>query len=187
MNEKVVVEKIRKFLQKHSNFKEECEALYLSAEIRKIIESSEQNKEDYKALYFYCCWALHIHLTRGSAKYISDKFNKDMDVKCLAELKEGMKLHYDFFKLEDLKSELKQFFINHDNLPQNILNENKKWKLFKEFFLKIIAECSVKLLGNFKSLNVEIKNGKFIYRFVLNKYFKNDKDKDKNVIKIKTS
>src|ERR1035437_3864238 len=102
MNEKVVIEKIRKFLQKHSNLKEECEVLYLLAEIRKIIKNSKQNEAAYKVLYYYCCWALHIHLTQGSAKYISNKFNKNMDVKCLAELKEGMKLHYDFFKLEDL-------------------------------------------------------------------------------------
>ncbi len=185
MNERVIIEKIRKFLQKHPNFKEECEVVYLLAEIRKILEF---RKDPYGTLDFYCNWVLHIQLTKKSAKYISDIFNNNMSVNYLAELKKGIRLHDDFFKLEDLRSELKNFFTDKKyNLSQNILNENKKWMRFKECFLKIIAECPISLFDNFKNLNVEIKDGKPIYRFVLNKYFKNDKGENKNIIKIKIS
>jgi len=179
MDQKVIIEKIEKFLQNHQNFKEECEVVYLLAEIRKILDSS------YKALGFYCNWVLHIQLTEQSAKYISDKFNNNMGVEYLAELKKGMESHDDFFKLEDLKSELKSFFTDEKHqLPQNMF-EDEKWERFKRYFLKIIAECHIKLFDNFKSLRVEIKDRQFIYRFVLNKYFKNDNGEAKNVIKIK--
>lgn len=179
--DKNIIKKIAKFLQKYPNFKEECQVVYLFTEIRKILKFKD---DSYGMLGFYCNWVLHIKLTQKSARYISDIFNKDMNVEYLADLKKGMRLHYDFFKLEDLRLELKDFFTKN-KLPQDILNENNKWRQFKEHFLKIIAECPIDLFKNFKSLRVEIKNGKFIYRFVLNKYFKNDKGEDRNIIKIK--
>ncbi|NIA18293.1 MAG: hypothetical protein GWO79_00190, partial [Actinobacteria bacterium] len=157
MDKKGIIEKINKFLQEHPNFKEECEIVYLLAEIRKILEFEKKSnkKTSYKSLSFYCNWALHIHLKERSrsAKYISDEFNKSMGVIYLAELKKDMRSHDDFFKLEDLRLELKDFFKDKDrNLPQDMLNENKKWKQFKKLFLKIIAECHIKLSKNFKSL-----------------------------------
>lgn len=184
MNKKIVIRKIIEFLEKHLNFKEECEVVYILTEIRKLIEESKENRKKYKALYFYCCWAMHIRLTQSSAKYISDIFNKNINTKCMEDLKRGMKMHNNFFKLEDFKIELMRFF-EENNLRQTILIEDKKWKHFKKLFQNVIAECPIKLFGNFKSLQVGVIGMQLIYRFVFSKYFKNNKGEDRNIVKIK--
>lgn len=193
MDKNDIIEKLRNFLRKHPTFKEECEVVYLMVEIRKILENWKNTKyrstagNSYEMLYFYCNWIVHEKLSKQSADFVIKKFNQCIDEnKNLEEIKRGMKANKNFFMLNDLQCDLKNFF-GDCSLPQDILNESWKWRRFRKLLLEIISESVIDLSKSKKiaSLNVKGNKGKYYYRFKLNFYVKNLKNEDKNVIKIK--
>ena len=54
---------------------EECQVVYILAEIRKFIEAAEE-LDDYYALDFHCSLALHTSMTRTGARRILERFEK---------------------------------------------------------------------------------------------------------------
>ena len=164
-------EKLRIFLQNHPQFfNEECEIIYLLAEIRKIIEDE---KKKYEILYFYCCWVLHSRLYYDlTAKFLSKKFDKYIDFnkskkEIQRDLINGQK---DFFMLKDLNFELNEFLKNY-KLSTDFLKGNK-WHKFCKLFLENIMECQINFGSKIKSckincFSVEKINSNYYYLFYL--------------------
>jgi len=167
MDEKDITNKLQSFLQNHSAFKEECEAVYLLVEIRKILEYGGNY---YKTLRFYCNWVLHKELNQErTTKLLSDIFETNIDFgKCGYENACNIKsVGADFFKLDKFKKELKKFF-KDKRLPMDLLNKN--WWTFRKLLLEIIKDCPVIFTPN-KIQRLEVigyNNGDYGYKFSLN-------------------
>lgn len=171
MNKRIIKAKLRKFLDEHSKFEEECEVVYFLLEIRKLIEG---NKRKYGTLYFYCCWVAHSQLSYGStAQFLSDKFDSFIDFRkkkkeIQHDLINGQK---DFFKLRDLNNELRAF-LNVKKLPANFL-DGSAWYKFCQLFLDNITECGIdistikKQPRKINKLIVEKINRQYFYGFYL--------------------
>jgi len=100
----IIINKLEKFLQSHKRFKEECEIVYLMAEIRKILDFNRGSSCEF--LRFYCNWVLHNSLDRKrTTKLLSEKFESNIDfTKSGKEIARDLKSkHADFFKLNDYK------------------------------------------------------------------------------------
>lgn len=141
MNEKIIFDKLKIFLNKHLLFTEECEVVYFLVEIRKLIED---NKKNFKTLYFYCCWVAHSKLSYPNiADFLSNKFDSFIDFqKKASEIQHDLiKGQEEFFKLRDLNNELRAF-LNLNKLPVVLLNGNI-WYKFCQLFLDNITECGI--------------------------------------------
>jgi hypothetical protein len=171
MERKKVIEKIRKFLEKNSKFMEECEAVYLMVEVRKILDRDKNNL--FEVLRFYCNWTLHVNLkNKKTTQFISKTFDQYIDPKKSGkDIARKMKSnHADFFKLNDFKNELRKFFKDYD-FPLNLTDENRNWVAFIKLFLEIIRECPVICIESSEKINklelVKDKNGQYCYKFNL--------------------
>jgi len=171
MNKQIVIDNLKKFLNKHIFLTEECEAVYFLVEIRKLIEDDKKN---YGTLYFYCCWVIHSRLFYDkTADFLFAKFDSYIDLQkkkseIQHDLLNGQK---DFFKLRDLNTELKTF-LNKNRLPINFLNGNA-WYEFCQLFLDNIMECGIDISKiknrphKINKLTVEKINQDYLYEFYL--------------------
>lgn len=171
MDEQVIIEKLSIFLNKHPIFSEECEVIYFLVEIRKLIEDDKQN---FRTLYFYCCWVAHSRLSYPNiADFLYDKFDSYIDFQkgekeIQKDLINGQK---DFFKLRDLNNEINTF-LSAKKLPVNFLKGNV-WNKFCQLFLDNIMECKIDISGvkkkphKINKLIVEKINGQYLYVFYL--------------------
>jgi hypothetical protein len=169
MYKKDIINKLQKFLQNHPKFEEECEAVYLLAEIRKIIEKNNK----YKTLFFYCNWILHSKLNyKPTDDFLLENFNKYIDFskskkEIQRDLINGQK---DFFKLKDLNFELNEF-LKQNKLSTEFLKSNK-WYKFCKLFLENIMECQIDFGSKTKyckinRFSVEKSNSNYYYLFYL--------------------
>ncbi len=183
-----IVGKLKKFLSNHSILKEECEVVYLLVEIRKLIEDDKKN---FRTLYFYCCWVAHNRLSYPNiADFLSDKFDRYIDLQkgkrgIQKDLISGQK---DFFKLRDLNNELRAF-LTANKLPTNLLDGNT-WYKFCQLFLDNITECGIDISAinqnkqphKINRLVVEKIEQQYFYGF----YLANDVRIDRIILKFKS-
>lgn len=166
MNKKNIIEKLRKFLQNHSKFEEECEVVYLMVEIRKILECGGKS---YKTLRFYCNWVLHKELSQEkTTKLLSDIFELNVDLKKSGrENAHNIKsIGKDFFILKTFRKELEEFLKDH-KLPMDLLKKN--WWTFGKLLLEIIKDCPVYFVANkIRELKIEKYDDRnYSYKFSL--------------------
>jgi hypothetical protein len=126
--------------------KRESQALYIVAEIRKVIEHErETSPNPYEVLELFCNWALHIKISRKSNADRIRLFFAAFD------LREGMSLQEylqsEFFnrmmRLEVLRSELEHFLANH-GLPCRFVQEYRDWSAFVYLYTSIVSEVPLK-------------------------------------------
>lgn len=185
MDKNKIIEKLKNFLRTHKIFREEGEVVYLMVEIRKILDIDKSNP--CQRLRFYCNWTLHVNLkNKNTTQFISNMFDQYIDVtKSGKEIaREMISEHPDFFKLNDLKTELRNFFVNHA-LPINLINKNKYWFTFIRLLLEVVEKCPVVCIKSSNKIDELIllkdDKGNFCYRFSL----VNDKQTPKIKLKFK--
>lgn len=144
-----ILDKLRnQILQDISN---ECQVLYILAEIRKYLDSNNTSNSKYSNLYFYCNWVLHIKMDRTPAKVILKRFetyiDKNKDLKEISKI--FIKKEADFYLLTSLRRELKDFF-RENNLPNQLLVD-KNWSKFKQLLIEILKDCP--LINNNGKIN----------------------------------
>lgn len=166
MDRENIIEKLRIFLQNHTQFNEECEVIYLMVEIRKILECGGKS---YKTLRFYCNWVLHRELNREkTTKLLSDIFEPNVDLKKSGrESARNIKtIGRDFFMLKTFRKELGDFLKDH-KLPMDLLGKN--WWTFGKLLLGIIKDCPVYFVANkIRELKIEkYDDMKYGYKFSL--------------------
>ncbi|MDP1845324.1 MAG: hypothetical protein Q8L09_01080 [Candidatus Moranbacteria bacterium] len=180
MGREAIIEKLDKELR--NDIKNECRVVYILSRVRKILD---YEKADNKILRFYCNWVLHINLEhKNTTLFISKMFDSCIDFsKSEKDIAREMKsCQSDFFKLNDLKDDLRKFFENHD-LPLFLVNKNRYWINFIKLLLEIIEECPVICIGSSEKIRslelVKNDKGTYCYKFSLTN------SKNKPVIKLK--
>lgn len=180
MEEQQITKKLDIFLEKQP-FTKECQVLYFMAEVRKIIDVEKAKKEHN--IKVYCAWALHSELNHKSTlKYFRDKFEPLIDdTSSINEIgKIILANQSEFFKLNELKEELKQFLRAH-GLSRQLTDDSNNWKKFRVLLSEILRECSITFVDTkIKALSLDKDCEKYIYRFHLRKRISN-----RNIIKIK--
>ena len=141
MDKTIFVDKLRDFLNRHLLLTDECEAIFIMVQIRKILDCG---RNPYRTLRFYCNWALHNELSQErTTRLLFHLLDPCIDGKKGGhDNARNIKLYNsDFFKLNTLKKELKDF-IKEYTLPADLL-KNKNWWKFARLLLEIIKESPV--------------------------------------------
>ncbi len=121
----------------------EAKTLHLLVEIQKIHKLNNQNKT---ILDFYRDWAVHTEITHGDATHtLLGRFERHIeDTKSAKDIATEFTLHEpDFFKLYDLKTELKEF-LTENKLPRELTDNKQYWYRFVILLLEILKECAIK-------------------------------------------
>jgi hypothetical protein len=149
---------------------DECQVVYILSLIRKMLEMKKQ-KEKYELLNFYCNWSLHSNLdqkTKIISEMFDDHINNLEDANVIAN---RMKFNQvDFFKLHDLRDDLKKFTTEYD-LSLGLLEKNNQWIEFVKLLLDVIEDCPIVCIKSSKKIrNMELKknkDGNYSYKFSL--------------------
>ena len=162
MNTKTrILKKIQLFLQTQPMFEKDQELVYLLVEIRKVLEIDNiQNS----IIRFYCNWILHSDLRiPKTTQIISNIFDPSINThdsgKDIAKIL--VSKHADFFKLDNFKSELLDFFKNN-GLPSNSIHS---WSSFKKSLVRVIEETPVVFAGTSKIIELKLLKDKVGYQY----------------------
>ncbi len=142
-----IVEKLDKFLGTHVPFKEECEAVYLMVELRKLLDIEKEvwkkihgrhtYQERFPILRFYCDWTVHTAKTKPWSftppiKYIMSRINE-----LLAPFPQDH--NTDFLFLPELRAEMTQLFDTY-GLSTKLCSDEDAWKYFLSIFVQVLAD-----------------------------------------------
>lgn len=148
----------------------EPQVLYLLVEIRKIRQANLGNNKTF--LDFYRDWACHVELTHNDAVDIFlNRFEILVDPNLTAHkiAKSFVSRFPSFFKLDELRKELRVFFKDKE-LTTELTDDGKKWYTFVKHLLGILKDCNIKRLGSngkIEGLSLEVDNqgnAKFKFR-----------------------
>lgn len=132
-----IVEKLNKFLHKHSSLDEECQIVYLFVEIRKLLE--KENNSNFPLVKFYCDWIVHTQRDRnlGAIKEIVDKIDSCFSLQSPYPLRDDE--IFDFLKMTELKKEFKQLFQGH-GLESSVLEDDIAWSNFVDILTSVLSD-----------------------------------------------
>ena len=126
-----IIIKLNKFLNTHDKFKEECEAVYLMVELRKLLDR-EHERDQFPIIRFYCDWTVHISKDRNQADIedIMKSFNDGINNP------EGV---ISFFSLSELRKEMSDLFRTY-GLKAELCQDDNNWKHFVDVFIQVLAD-----------------------------------------------
>jgi hypothetical protein len=126
----------------------ERQVVYILAEIRKVVEQA-CDFDSYRALDFYCSFALHTRMDRAGAKRILERFDRAYSLWIRNE-----KVPRDLQNEIDQTAKLSRFreemeaFVAANDLPTRLFVEPDAWVRFIRLYGNIIDECELVLRGD---------------------------------------
>jgi hypothetical protein len=126
-----IIRKLNEFLDTHVPFKEECEAVYLMVEVRKLLDREHRinrRRDQFLKIWFYCDWTVHVSKDQNQAdiEEIMVKFNN----------LEGIN---SFFSFSELRKEMSELFSTH-GLRTKLCEDDDHWKHFVDVFIQVLAD-----------------------------------------------
>ena len=137
-----IIEKLDIFISAHNPITEECHAVYLLVEIRKILD--QENCKDFPLLRFYCNWTVH------TDKYISPEM-KIVIEEMYRDIKEQIEnpaltkqdsAPNRFAYMKNLKVEMKRF-LEERGINASIIEDNN-WIEFIGLLVKVLEDQPIK-------------------------------------------
>ncbi len=131
-----IIRKLNEFLDTHVPFKEECEAVYLMVELRKLLDR-EHGRDDFAKIRFYCDWTVHTSKdgNLGAVRDIMEKLEKSVSNGSPHPTQDA----FNFFSLPELRDELSDLFSRH-GLRANLYQDDKHWTHFVNVFIQALAD-----------------------------------------------
>jgi hypothetical protein len=141
MGKPSIIDKLKRHLKEDQMpLTEECQVMYLMAEIRKVLEH-DNSSDKYPALRFYSNWCVHTRLDRPNKFMRRAAAEIESEIQACIEAKQevlaGQNLTH-FLSMQELRKALGDF-LTDNNIPQKI-TEEKNWKHFKSLLVEIISE-----------------------------------------------
>jgi hypothetical protein len=135
-----IIDKLTGFLNLHMRFSEECHAVYLLVEIRKLLDR-EQNTA-YPRLRFYANWSVHTDKdTTPQIRATMESVLRDIKAGIAANDLDAGKILRPFVFMDDLRGEF-QNFLAHYGLPTNLVDEG--WPSFRDLLTRVLVDQPIK-------------------------------------------
>lgn len=146
MAKEEIVEKLNSFIANHNPISEECHAVYLMVQIRKLLDYEQDHWKygSFTLLRFYCDWTVHTEKTRitESIKTIMDGVFKDVkgQIENPAMVK-AMSPVMQFAYMENLRDELKKCL---QSRGVNLVLVGGGWIPFISLLVKVLENQPIK-------------------------------------------
>lgn len=141
MAKEEIVEKLNRFIANHNPISEECHAVYLMVQIRKLLDHDQDHwqRGSFTLLRFYCDWTVHTEKTRitESMKSIMDEVFKDVkgQIESSAMMR-AMSPVMRFAYMENLRDEMRKCLEERD--VNTFITEGDAWISFVGFLVKVL-------------------------------------------------
>lgn len=145
-----IVEKLNEFLGTHIPFKEECEAVYLMVELRKLLDREEEGKKKRKRaeegpfplIRCYSDWTVHTAKDNITPSIVNvmNRINEFLNSNETAHPQNG---NIDFLFLPELRNEMERFFSQY-GLTTRLCTDEDAWKQFISVFVQVLADQPMK-------------------------------------------
>ena len=131
-----IIRKLNEFLDTHDPIKEECEAVYLMVELRKLLDR-EHGRDQFPKIRFYCDWTVHTSKDRNLAAIqdIMEKLEKSFSNGSPHSTQDASS----FFLLSELREEMSDLFSRH-GLRANLYQDDKRWTHFVDVLIQVLAD-----------------------------------------------
>jgi hypothetical protein len=119
----------------------EADVVYVLVEIRKYLDHTDPDRNNFKILRTYCDWVAHIFLDRGGVKSLL----VELDAALAAggnetEQKRAMKTRHDHFSLSKFQDELRRFLASNA-LPVLVVDDQAHWGQFLKHYVAVVSDC----------------------------------------------
>lgn len=134
----IIIEKVSREISK--GVATEAQAVYILAEIRKILKDHDDDFSSYPILSFFCDWSLHAKMDHKIARSMLngvEDFYRGLD--SYLHIRKTSSF-FPFVMLIVFRRELRLFF-ERNSLPLDLLNNAQKWERFLFLVLDIIIDC----------------------------------------------
>ena len=169
-----IIRKLNEFLVTHDPVKEECEAVYLMVELRKLLEREYKVGNHWTGKFakvrFYCDWTVH------PSKDQNQPHIKDIMEKLNEKLSKGEDTSY-FFSLSELRNEMSEVFRTQE-LQDKLCRDDECWKRFVDVLIPVLTEQPITnpitgiasisfVAGITKTVEVKFTNGRKPHTFTV--------------------
>lgn len=137
-----IIEKLDTFISAHSPITEECHAVYLMVEIRKILD--QEKCKDFPLLRFYCNWTVHTDkYIEAEMKTVMEEMHNDIKEQIANQaMAKSDSAPKRFAYMDNLKAEMRKFFEKR-NINLSIADDDN-WIKFIGFLVKILEDQPIK-------------------------------------------
>jgi len=131
-----IIIKLNKFFDRHAPFKEECDAVYLMVELRKLLDR-EHGSDQFPKIRFYCDWTVHTSKDRNLADIqdIMERLENSFSNGSPHPTQDA----FNIFSLSELREEMSNLFRIH-GLRANFCQDDRHWKHFVDVFIQVLAD-----------------------------------------------
>jgi hypothetical protein len=139
-----IINKLRAFLLK-SPINEEPHVVYLLTQVRKVFEWDSAFSARLPTLRFYCNWALHRKLDRGSA----DEFLNQVDPILTLQGNHDQSTHEKFSRLltlETFRDEMRAF-LKLNTIDSTFCDNDECWNAFLSAYSCVVENCEIAVQG----------------------------------------
>ena len=132
-----IIRKLNEFIDTHAPFKEECEAVYLMVELRKLLDRAHE-KGQFARVRFYCDWTVHISKAQhhDAIQDIIEELNEILNNNGSPYPKEDI---VSLFSFSELRKEMTELFRIH-GLRTALCQDDKHWEQFVNVFIQVLAD-----------------------------------------------
>ena len=139
MSQSEILQKLEAFLRSHIPFSEECHAVYLLVEIRKLLHH-ERLGDKYPILTFYADWSVHTDkdFTRDIQSTTAKMYEEVVFRITAGVAVSGQPKIVGFIYMEDLQADLARFLGEH-GLDDSLV-ETANWSAFVTLLVKVLVD-----------------------------------------------
>ncbi|HEY4300920.1 MAG TPA: hypothetical protein VGM73_08615 [Candidatus Didemnitutus sp.] len=163
-----ITDKLNRFLTRHDPMTEECHAVYLMVELRKLLDQHAPPKA-YPLLRFYCDWTVHCQKDRNIAEI--EATVKAMyaaaahDITTGKGAPNGPKEMVEFASMSDLRGAIGKF-LQAEHIVTTIVDNNTRWERFVALLTEVLAHQPVVIDSDtVKGIQFSPRNRSFVMSF----------------------
>jgi hypothetical protein len=119
----------------------EADVVYILVEIRKYLDHTDPEGNQYSVLRTYCDWPVHIILDRRGAKNLLRSLDDAFALsRTDAGRDSGVKAVFDRFSLSQFREELR-LFLRSSKLPLDLVDDPAQWGQFLKHYVDVVSDC----------------------------------------------
>ena len=142
LNEPICIRKLRSVLSEP--LRDECRVFFVMGQTRKALDLESkalelESRHRPGCLYLYCCWPLHVELSKKSTAEIMEVFDEPGAVGDFRQQREPNSRLNELLSFTAFRRDFKMFLLDYC-LPVDVVDDDQRWHDFLFIYCDLVAE-----------------------------------------------
>jgi len=133
--EPIYIRKLRSSL--NETLMDEYRVLYVMAQSRKVLELEKPYRPG--CMYLYCCWPLHVELSKKGTRDLMDVFDTPETVGDFQQQREPDSRLNELISFSAFRRDFKVFLLDY-SLPTDVVDDDERWHDFLFLYSDLVVE-----------------------------------------------